>query len=332
MVNAKDVAKLAGTSTAVVSYVFNDGPRGVAPATRERVLEAARKLDYRPNALARSLSAGKTRSIGLVVPNIANPFFAEIAFELEEAADAQDQLLVIGDSALDPRRERRLIESFLDRRVDSLVLASTEAVPDLGPLQKAKIPVIALHPVPPSLGASSLTIDYERAAYLAASYLAQQGHRSVGILSHLGRVTGADDHHRGFARAAEEHGLRVSMREAGPRRSDAFAVAAQWLQADQRPSALYAESDEQAFGVLAAAHAMGVAIPSELVVVSVDGTQAGEFSVPPLTSVRQPTRRIAERAIELLTTDGALDSPVHETFDFELVIRESGGALSVRTA
>src|SRR5687767_148436 len=99
MPTARDVAKLAGTSNAVVSYVFNDGPRTVSPGTRERVLRAAKELDYKPNALARALSAGKTRSIGLIVPDIANPFFAELARAVEEAAAERGHLLLIGDSA-----------------------------------------------------------------------------------------------------------------------------------------------------------------------------------------------------------------------------------------
>lgn len=134
MVTNRDVAARAGTSTAVVSYVFNNGPRNVSPATREKVLRAAAELNYQPNALARALSQGRTASIGLLVPDIANRFFGELARALENAAATRGNLLVVGNAGLDSEGERSHIAAFVKRRVDGVVLVSVEDAPDISPL------------------------------------------------------------------------------------------------------------------------------------------------------------------------------------------------------
>lgn len=328
MATARDVARRAGTSTAVVSYVFNNGPRGVAPATRQRVLDAAAELGYRPNALARSLSRGRTHSIGLIVPDICNPYFAELARAIEDAAGTTGNLLLIADSALSAAQERRHALSLIERQVDSVVLVSVSEEPDLGAFFEAGIPVVALHPLSERdrRHASSLTIDYEAAAQRATEHLLAHGYGSVVLLNGPGDSTGARQHRAGFDRAvAGAKGVRASAVRSEISRHHAAEVAEGLLSGPVRPRAVYCTTDEQAFGVLYAAHRVGLTVPDDLAVVGFDGTRNCLVSIPALTTVQQPTEAMARRVVEILAGRTVEDEPVHEILGFEFVARESSG-------
>lgn len=326
MATGRDVAQLAGTSTAVVSYVFNNGPRNVSPATRERVLAAAAELNYRPNALARALSFGRTSTIGLIVPDIANPYFGELARALEDAAMDRGELLLIGDSSLDPERERRHVAAFVERRVDSVVMVSLLDEPEFAAFEQASIPVVALHPIADDAPASSLTIDYEEAARAAAAHLVEHGFESIGLLNGPAPSVGAGQHRRGFAAALAEAGraIRSEERNSDTSRADASAVSLHWLAEPGRPRAITCATDEQAYGVLHAAHRLGLRVPDDLAVIGFDGTEHSAYAVPPLTTVRQPIREIAARAIALVASDEG-HGLVRELATHELIVRESCG-------
>lgn len=326
MVTGKDVADRAGTSTAVVSYVFNNGPRNVAPATRERVLKAAAELNYQPNALARALSFGKTSSVGLIVPDIANRFFGELARALEESAARRGNLLLIGDSGLDPDRERSHISAFVERRVDSIVLVSLMDTPDLTPLIRAMIPVVTLHPVDPEQHVSSISIDYTEAAETATRHLVVHGYRSIALLNGPGDSAGARQHLDGFTAAitSSPEAIATIQLRSQIARGHAAQVALDALNSADRPRAVYCSTDEQAYGVLFACSRLGLRVPDDVAVTGFDGTEHSAYSVPPLTTIRQPIPEMAERAIELLT-GGELGVPIHESAQFELILRESCG-------
>lgn len=325
MATAKDVADRAGTSTAVVSYVFNNGPRNVAPSTRERVLQAATELNYRPNALARALSFGKTLSVGLIVPDIANRFFGELARALEEAAAARGNLLLIGDSGLNVERERSHVAAFVERRVDSVVMVSLSDTPDLSPFTEAGIPIAVLHPVAPGERASSISIDYRAAAEAATSHLIEHGYASIALLNGPDDSAGSRQHRDGFFRAVHAHQGAIDTVELQTEISRAHAaqVALDVLARPSRPRAFYCSTDEQAHGVMFACHRLGFAIPDDVAVTGFDGTEHSAYTYPPLTTIRQPVPEMAERVISLLT--GHAELPVHETATFELVLRESCG-------
>jgi len=324
MVTAKDVAERAGTSTAVVSYVFNDGPRGVAPATRERVLRAATELNYRPNALARALSNGRTASVGLIVPDIANRFFGELARALEESAAERGNILLIGDSGQRIEREREHIAAFVGRRVDSVVVVSVSDDPDLSAFDDAGIPVVALHPLPRGVAASSLSIDYRAAARAATRHLLAHDYRSLALFNGPTESAGSRQHREGFLEAVAEDAPETRVSEYSTRiaRAHAAQVALDVLARPSRPRAVYCATDEQAYGVLFACHRLGLRVPDDVAVTGFDGTEHSAYSYPPLTTVRQPVEAMAERAMELLAHGG---DRVRETVAFDLAVRESCG-------
>ncbi|MEU1973757.1 LacI family DNA-binding transcriptional regulator [Microbacterium sp. NPDC019599] len=325
MATARDVAVRAGTSTAVVSYVFNNGPRNVSPETREKVLRAAAELNYHPNALARALSHGKTRSIGLIVPDIANRFFGELARALEEAAAARGNILLIGDSGLNLQRERSHVAAFVERRVDSVVMVSIADDPSVAAFADAGIPVVALHPLAARDGVSTISIDYRAAAFAATRHLIEHGYPAIAMFNGPGESAGSRQHREGFDLALSgESDVVASIHNTEISRAHAAQVALDVLARPSRPRAVYCSTDEQAYGVLFACHRLGLRVPDDVAVTGFDGTEHSAYSYPPLTTIRQPIPEIAERVIALLTGDGA-GLPVYEIAPFDLVVRESCG-------
>jgi LacI family transcriptional regulator len=321
----RDVAERAGTSTAVVSYVFNGGPRGVAPATKEKVLQAAAELGYQLNATARSLRRGETRSVGLVVPDICNPYFAELARAIERAVNTTGSMLLIADAALSEAEELRHCQTLIARQVDSVILISTGPAAALEQLRRAHIPTVALHPIADPALASTLTIDYVAAAATATRHLLDHGYRDLTIL--LGpSAAGPDQHLQGFTdTASHADGVTTGVWRSPIARQAAAAVAFDRLSHGDRPRAVYCATDEQAFGVLFAAYRLGLTIPDDLAVVGFDGTANTEVCIPPLTTIRQPVSQFAERAVAILADRRAGDATVHEVLDHRLVVRRSCG-------
>lgn len=178
MVTRADVARHAGTSTAVVSYVVNDGPRPVASETRQRVLASIAALGYRPNRLAQALRGHRTRVLGLIVPDIANPFYAELAHAIEKVADQRGYTLVLGNSGQDPERELRYVRTFQDRKVDGLLLISGSSSEQLAALSsEGGVPLILLdRRVNYRENASLLATDSVSGAIMATRHLLAMGH------------------------------------------------------------------------------------------------------------------------------------------------------------
>lgn len=331
-VTRNDVARRAGVSPAVVSYVLNEGSRPVAPATRERVLRAILELGYRPDGLARSLRNGRTDTIGLLVPDATNPFFASLARAVEDAANERGCGVIMCNSADDPRRERVYIERLAERRIDGLVLASTNGSDDLRELTDLSIPVIALDRSPDAVPVSTIRTDNEASARIATVHLIEHGHEIIAF------VGGID----GDVSEARQLGWRTALHEAGRRlgpslrasfsyeggydaAQDLFGPAASDC---ATPTAVFVSSDVQAIGFLSAVHALGLRVPQDIAIVSMDGTTAARYCVPALTTFAQPILQMGTRAVNHLIDE--LSQIVHETLNGELVIAASCGCLPAR--
>jgi len=327
MATSKDVANLAGTSIATVSYVFNNGPRPVSEKTRIRVLEAASSLGYSPNASARALITGKTSTFGLIVPSILNPFFGELSFAVEKFAKEVGHLLLIADSSMDPSQENGHIQEFVNRGVDGVVLVSCAAEKSGIHLLTAKgIPVVALHPVPFFPEIPSVHMDYVSAACTLARHLLED-HDARSLLLVLAQgEAGSLDHKQGVLKAIHEGGFNAqeSTLETEVSREDSYEKTIIKLKGNSLPDAIYCATDEQAYGVLAALNYLGFSVPKDVKVVGFDGTRHSKFSIPPLTSMQQPMDTLARLAIETLTGKHQSDSS-DEFLQGQLILRESCG-------
>lgn len=320
-----DVALHARVSTAVVSYVVNNGPRNVSPATRTRVLESISVLGYRPNAAARALKVGVTGLIGLVMPDSTNPFFAEYAHAVEQAAAAKGLAMILVNSARDIDHERDLVHKLISRQVDGLLMAATDDDPELTGAFESHIPVILLNRAGPRQGVRSIGVDFHEASHTAVNHLIGHGHRIIGLISGETDATITADRERGWRDALSNAGLPEGPVERDDfTREGGYHAGRRLLALPTRPTAIYVASDIQAVGLLRAIHEANLAVPGEIAVVSFDGSMESEFSWPPLTSMRQPVTRMAEAAIEALS-DPQYAPANHGQFRAELIVRQSCG-------
>lgn len=325
------MARYAGVSTAVVSYVVNKGPRPVAPETAARVRRAVELLNYRPNVNAQALRKGTTEMLGLVLSDPTNPFFTEFATAIAREAFEFEHALMIATARSSEDTETRLIDDLVRRQVDGLIVASVFGRPDLALSRTSRdAPIVWIDASGPVPGYPSVGSDGQAAARVGVEHLVQvHGHASVGLL--VGESGGAhsDPRERGWLRALRSAGL-----DDGPvarvdwSREGGYAGGQQLLDSRNRPTAIFASSDLQAIGLLRAAHERGIRVPEDLAVVAFDGTKESEFCWPPLTVVAQPIREMARAAVSLV-----LDKTrptTRASFDGTLVVRQSCGCQPVR--
>ena len=307
-----DVARRAHVSTATVSRVFS----GAAPSsasTRARVLEAAEALDYRPSALGRALKRRETRTIGLLVTDIGNPFFPQIVRAVEDEAHARGYGVVLGNASDDPERELAYIDLLLDRRVDGLIVASSRATRRHAErLASASMPVVLVNSEAPNAALHGIATDHRAGARLAAEHLLRLGHRGIAHISAPNELAAAAALRReGIEDALAAAGIDPSSLLVAPADGsvDGGAAAAEPLLAeDPRPTAIVCYNDLVAIGALRTLRRAGLAVPGEVSVVGFDDIDLAAWTDPPLTTVRQPTEELGRRAVERIATE-LLDGP-----------------------
>jgi LacI family transcriptional regulator len=342
MVTRDDVARLAKTSSAVVSYVVNGGPRNVSESTRQRVLDAVEQLGYRPNALARALRSASSRVLGLVVPDIANPFFGELALAIEKAAFQQGYALFLGNAMHDDEQQASYLQAFAEHQVQGLLLigAAERGRGNLPPATKAalsaaRIPLVFLDRLPGGIAGFALIADNKEGGYLATKHLLEHGHRGVGTITGPPDLSTAREREKGWARALREVGIDPKAQPVARAefdRHEAYNVARELFRKRSRPSALFVHSDEQAIGVLHAAAAEAIRIPDDIAIASFDGIRESALTHPALTTVQQPVELAGQRAVQLvvdrINADGdgnGLRAKATETLPVTLTIRRSCG-------
>ncbi|MEB6334083.1 LacI family DNA-binding transcriptional regulator [Serratia rhizosphaerae] len=324
-VTRSDVARIAGTSVAVVSYVINNGPRPVAEATRLRVLAAIAKTGYRPNDIARALASGSTQTYGLVVPDISNPFFATLAKALQQEAFACGRVLLLGDAGDDRQREYELINHLLARRVDGLLYTSVDRHPWFEVIRASGTPCVMIDTIDAQRDICAIRVDERDAARQATRHLLQHGYRDIGIFIGPLTMLNAQDRLNGWRDALQEAGITPNERwifEVPYTRQGGYQATVAML-AGARPQALFTSNEQQAIGCLSALAERRLRVPEELAIICFNGTQQAEFCIPPLSTVEQPIDKMAKRAIALLAQSPPF-AHVDE-FTFQLHIRRSCG-------
>ncbi|MFE3326651.1 LacI family DNA-binding transcriptional regulator [Streptomyces sp. NPDC059176] len=310
-VTRDDVARLAGTSTAVVSYVINNGPRPVAPATRERVLAAIKELGYRPDRVAQAMASRRTDLIGMIVPDARQPFFAEMAHAVERAAADRGKMVLVGNSDYRDEREVHYLRAFLGMRVAGLILVSQ------GPSERAAAEieawdarVVLLHERPEAIDDVAVVTDDIGGAQLATRHLLEHGHPYVACLGGVEETPAVGDpvadHVEGWRRAMLESGRSTDGRlfEAPYNRYDAYRLALKLLSGPDRPPAIFCATDDQAIGVLRAARELRIDVPGELAVAGFDDVKEAALTDPPLTTVASDRPAMARAAVDLVLDDG----------------------------
>ncbi len=325
-----DVAKAAGVSPSTVSHVVNN-TRNVSAAMRRRVEEAIDDLGYRPNDAARMLREGRAKLIGLISPDISNPFFSRIAYHLEMLAFDAGARLVNCNSDYDPGRETAYLDDLMRRRVDGIIIApvipnrATEAR-----LVATGLPVVVVDRVSDALGLPTVAIDNAAGAALAAQHLHSLGHRRIGCVTATpGQVESVDVRTQSFLDTLHRLGLAIPAAAVGYgdfKVAGGLDATAQILAAEPGLTAMFCTNDAMAVGAMRAAAQAGRAVPGSLSVMGFDDSLEALLCQPHLTTIHQPVEALAETAMRQLRRDVPRDR--HVRLQARLVVRESTAPLA----
>jgi LacI family transcriptional regulator len=330
MATMKDVARLAGVSTATVSATVN-GSAFVSPELRERVTQAIHQLGYAPDGVARSLKKGRTQLIGLIVADITNPFFTELVHVIEAAMQDAGYSVLLCDTDEDFEKERNYLRILQTHRVDGVILAPTGAADAYQSLKVLgeKLPLVLVDRALPDLGLDAATVDSFAGAYEATSHLLDLGHRKVATIAGPHHLAPARDRLNGFRAALEARGITVRpdfIRSGSFREEEAMAAAQDLLSGDDRPSAVFVANNHMMIGVMRAIANLQLNCPKDVSVVGIDDFPWANAFTPRLTVVRQPVEEIGRTAVRLLLARMAgpgEQPPAHAVLRPSLVIRDS---------
>lgn len=326
----QDVARRAGVSIATVSRVLNRSAHPVRPALRERVEAAARDLDFRPSSLARGLAGRETRTLALVVPDIANPYYPRLSRGVEDVASAQGYTLIVCNTDYRAEKLAVYLRLLREKRVDGVLLAGggREQPADIAELATVGLPVEAIgrHP----LEAPSVRIDNVAAARAATEHLLRRGRRRVAFVGGPAEQTTVADRLRGYRQALRAAGLTVESdleMEVGFSAADGERAGARLLGLAPRPDGVFAFNDLIAVGLVHALLAGGCAVPDELAVIGFDDIPLAPYLRPSLSSVAVPAYELgaaaAERLVRRLAGEAVQGTLWLET---RIVPRESSGS------
>jgi LacI family transcriptional regulator len=324
MVTIKEVARKAGVSTATVSYVLNDA-RKVRPETQKRVLVAARRLGYTPNTAARSLAAGRSSTLGLVVPDIGNPFFPEIIRAFQESANCSGLEAVVMNTGYDAQRTRGIIERLVGLQVPGAAFFTTQVDSAIKEALAARnIAAVYMDDGQPAGGISSIAINYRQGMLEAIAHLRDLGHQRIGLIG--GPSLGAASQRRktAFLEGLETHGLEGRAIDSDFSVQGGYFSCSKLL-ASYDCTAVIAANDLMAIGALHLAYDRQIAVPARLSIIGFDDINFARFTQPALTTVAVPRTEIGTVAFESLSALMRKPGAAGEIYEIptHLVVRQT---------
>lgn len=297
-----DVAKKAEVSIATVSKVINNTGR-ISEKTRKKVLEIMNTMDYQPSSVAAALTGKKTFTIGVLVPDIANPFFAEVARALENKARETGYAIILCNTDYKSEREQEYLDLLLKKQVDGVILATEPN--DMEPFRKLndrQVPLLLFSVDHLSMTSNLVTTDNLRGGYIAGQHLVQKGHRRLAIIAEKKRQSGRA-RLSGFLQALSEEGLELPEEYIIDSRStiqEAKVAARHLLSLDERPTAVFTVTDLIAVIFINEARKIGLKIPEDISVIGFDNTIYAEIADPGLTTIAQPIEELAHYSFQQL--------------------------------
>lgn len=327
MATIKDVARHASVSVTTVSHVVNK-TRFVSELSRSRVEQAIRELGYVPSAVARSLQRSATNTLGMLIPNSSNPYFAEIVRAIEDRCFGAGYNLLLCNTDDEPRRQGMVLQVLAERRVDGLIVVSSGEDPALPQLLSGlRVPTVMVDREINTLPCDLVETAHMQGALLAVQHLTTLGHRRIACIGGPAGVATADQRAEGWRMALAGLGLSsAELLHPGDFTSEGgYAAMHAILRQSPRPSAVFAANDLMAIGALCAAHECGVSVPDALSLVGFDDIELARFACPPLTTVAQPRQRIANLTVDMLLEriEGRRQEPRKVVLQPELRVRAS---------
>ncbi|MBC9795730.1 LacI family DNA-binding transcriptional regulator [Sinomicrobium weinanense] len=331
-VSLKDIAKKVGVSTATVSYVLSKGEESrVSLKVAEKVKKAARELNYRPNQIAKSLKSGKTFTIGLIVADISNPFFAHIARIVEDEAKKLDYTVLFGSCDEKADKSWDLVQFLSNRQVDGFIIAAAEgSEKQIEYLKTNNIPFVLIDRYFPEIESNYVVINNYKAAYKATRRLIQTGNSRIGIIAYASSLHHMRERIRGYKNAMEDGNLEIKedwvneIRFSNIKQEVKLAIDNMLLSKNKVDAILFATNTLAVYG-LKYIDELNYKIPEDIAIISFDEGEAFDFYYCPLTYVKQPLKGFGENAVKILTdqiSDPALKKE-QVCLEAELIIRKS---------
>lgn len=326
-VSVRDVARAARVSVGTVSNALNH-PDRLAPSTLERVLTAIDEVGFVRNDAARQLRAGSSTAIGLVVLDIANPFFAELVRGAEDRAAEAGRTVLLANSAQDPDREAEALAHLQQQRVAGVVLSPHHVDHQrIDRLLALGIDVVLVDRVSPDSEVPSVSVDDVSGGHLAAAHLIAIGRRRIGFVGGPRSLAQVADRLAGAEQAvARAEGVRlidVPTESLGVNDGRLAGEAIVALSPSDRPDAVFTANDLVAFGILQSFRSAGVSVPDDIAVVGYDDIEFAAWFETPLTSIRQPAWLLGHTAVDIMLRSGGDDRPDNVVFTPELITRSS---------
>ena len=330
-----DVAERAGLSISTVSHVINNS-RSVSDESRQRVLQAMEELDFKPNALARSLRLRKTNTLGMIVPDSANPFFAEVSRAIEDASFAQNYSVILCNSEGDLDKQGAYTNVLIENRVAGILFVaagpSTELVNDLG---RRRVPLVVVDREVPGVGVDTVMTNHAQGGCLATQHLIDLGHKRIACIAGNSEVSPSAERLTGYRQTLNKNGHPYDKKlvvKGDFQYESGYGATTYLLALERPPTAIFACNDLMAVGCISAASEFGYRVPDDLSVVGFDDVRLASFTNPPLTTIVQPKVEIGTIATKMLL-ERVLDmdsKPRFTRLDTELKIRRSTTALKER--
>lgn len=327
-----DIAKLAGVSKATVSRVINNNPNGVSIETRNKILNIIDENRFQPSFLARGLATKKTKTIGLIIPDIANPFFPQLVRGIEDYAHKAGYSLFLCNSDNDLKKEKEYVSVLIEKGVDGVILAPSSSTGfnvknDL--LTVNDIPSVLLDRyVINSNYDAGVFVDNVKGAYMAVNQLIHNGNKNIAYISGSILITTSIDRFRGYSKALAENNLNVNnklIREGDFSIQSGFIATTELIHDKVEFNAIFAENDMMAIGVIKALKKFNIKIPGEVEVIGFDNIELSSIFEPPITTVSQPIYKMgklsAETIIKLIEKKEIENSIL--ILEPELIIRET---------
>jgi DNA-binding LacI/PurR family transcriptional regulator len=330
-VSIYDIARAAGVSPSTVSRALEDHPR-IGAETRKRIQELAREMDYVPSTVARSLTARKTWTIGMVLPTISDPFMGRVVEGVEQAAIEAGFNVFISTSQNDRQRELAAVEMFQKRRVDGIIVMASHLFDGSPhPSYHSRVPVVSINEQNPGEGMLFVAIDDRSGARVAVEHLLALGHRRIGYVGVPDRPQSNQYRLKGYQDALQAANKTIDptlvITIAGTIDHDRIGEASLEPLLAGEATAVFCYNDATAIGLLTACARRGLAVPEQLSIIGFDDIDMAAYTFPPLTTVRQPRFELGQRAMRMILALLEGQKPASQIVPVELIVRQTTASL-----
>jgi len=306
-VSLKDIAEKVGVSTALVSYVINglEKEKRVGAEVVERIKKAALELNYKPNQIAQSLRTGSTKTIGLIVADIANPFFGNLARVIEDEASRCGYTVIFGSSDEDSNKSASLIDTLLNRQVDGFIIVPAEGTEmQIKTLHRSGIPLVLADRYFTDINTNYVALYNFKASYDAVSHLIENGHKRIGMVAYQSTLIHMQERIRGYLEAMVRYDpksdIRIEVVRYDKIDADTSNAIDKLTRGEKKVDALIFATNALTISGLYSIKKLNLKVPEELAIIGFDGNAAFDFFSSPITYIEQPIEEIGKEAVRVL--------------------------------